>query len=71
MYVFGGGQQNMQTIFSESELNEIKAKAIEVVFSTQQIHKDDSIRIIKKKIIQEIGEQEICYDEMYFVKSTC
>ena len=65
MYVFGGGQQNMQTIFSESELNEIKAKAIEVVFSTQQIHKDDSIRIIKKKIIQEIGEQEICYDEMY------
>jgi len=65
MFVFGGGQQNMQTIFSEYELNEIKSKAIEVVFSSQQIHKDDSIRIIKKKIIQEIGEQEICYDEMY------
>ena len=75
MYVFGqksdasqppgGIPSNMQTIFSEYELNEIKSKAIEVVFSSQQIHKDDSIRIIKKKIIQEIGEQEICYDEMY------
>ena len=55
MYVFGGGEQNTQTIFSESELNEINSKAIEVIFSSQQIHKDDSIRIIKKKIIHEIG----------------
>jgi hypothetical protein len=65
IYVFGGGEQRMQTIFSESELNEINSKAIEVVFSVQQIHKDDSIRIIKKKIIQEIGLQELCYDEIY------
>jgi hypothetical protein len=66
IYVFSGGARDLQTVFSESEINEINTKAIEVVFSTQQIHKDDSIRIIKKKIIHEIGEQELCYDEIYF-----
>jgi hypothetical protein len=66
IYVFSGGARDLQTVFSESEINEINTKAIEVVFSTQQIHKDDSIRIIKKKIINEIGEQELCYDEIYF-----
>jgi len=66
IYVFSGGARDLQTVFSESEINEINTKAIEVVFSAQQIHKDDSIRIVKKKIIHEIGEQELCYDEIYF-----
>jgi hypothetical protein len=33
--------------------------------SIQQIHKDDSIRTIKKKVVQELGINEVCYDELY------
>ena len=33
--------------------------------SSQQIHPDDSIRTIKKKIIHEIGSNELCYEEIY------
>jgi len=63
IYVFS--RKNNVDIFSESELNEYKTKGIEIVYSESQIHKDDSIRIIKKKIINEIGINEICYDEIY------
>jgi hypothetical protein len=33
--------------------------------SIQQLHKDDSVRAIKKKILHEIGINEISYDEIY------
>jgi hypothetical protein len=33
--------------------------------SSQQLHADDSIRTIKKKIIHEIGANELCYEEIY------
>ena len=33
--------------------------------SSQQIHPDYSIRTIKKKIIHEIGSNELCYEEIY------
>lgn len=33
--------------------------------SSQQIHKDDTIRTIKKKIIHELGKNEVCYEELY------
>jgi len=33
--------------------------------SSQQIHKDDTIRTIKKKIIHELGKNELCYEEIY------
>lgn len=33
--------------------------------SSQQIHLDDSIRTIKKKIIHELGANNICYEEIY------
>jgi hypothetical protein len=38
-----------------------------VVFSPQSIHKDDSIRIIKKKILKEFLDQNrtVSYDELY------
>ena len=33
--------------------------------SSQQIHPDDSIRTIKKKIIHEMGANNLCYEEIY------
>jgi hypothetical protein len=52
-------------LFSTTELNNYNKKNVNIVNSKQQIHKDDSICIIKKKIIQEIGEDNISYDELY------
>jgi hypothetical protein len=33
--------------------------------SSQQLHKDDTIRTIKKKIIHELGKNDVCYEEIY------
>ena len=33
--------------------------------SSQQIHPDDSIRTIKKKLIHELGSNNVCYEEIY------
>jgi len=52
-------------IFSEDERIRIGIEQPEIVSSSQQIHKDDSIRIIKKKIIQELGKNNLSYDELY------
>jgi hypothetical protein len=63
IYVFS---KNIKTdIFSESEWKEIQEKKIEVKYCESQIHKDDSVRIIKKKIIHEYGINKVSYDEMY------
>jgi hypothetical protein len=65
--VFGisNAPENINELFSDHEIMEIQTNSIEVVYTSSQIHKDDSIRNIKKKIIQEIGEQKVCYDELY------
>ena len=52
-------------IFSEDEKLRIGIDQPELMSSSQQIHKDDSIRIIKKKIIQELGKNNVSYDELY------
>lgn len=52
-------------IFSEDERIRIGIEQPEILSSSQQIHKDDSIRIIKKKIIQELGKNNVSYDELY------
>ena len=62
--VFSRG--NNTGIFSEIQLAEYAAQGIDIVYSENQLHRDDSIRIIKKKVINEIGENEICYEEIYF-----
>ena len=56
---------NLNEIFSEDEIVNINLKNIEVVFSSQQIYTDDTIRTIKKKIITEIGKNVISYPELY------
>lgn len=58
-------EENINELFSESEKLQIESNKTEIVFTNSQIHKDDSIRIIKKKLIHEIGENNVCYDEMY------
>src|SRR6056300_1651935 len=56
---------NLNEIFSEDEIVNINLKNIDVVFSSQQIYTDDTIRTIKKKIITEIGTNIISYPELY------
>ena len=57
--------QNMHELFSDPEILKIKHNNINVEFVNSLIHKDDSINTIKRKIIHEIGENNICYEEMY------
>ena len=54
-------------LFSDEELNKINQLGTSPVFrqSSQQIHLDDSIRTIKKKIIHELGANNISYEEIY------
>lgn len=56
---------NEDEIFSEEERLQLRIDQPELINSKQQIHKDDSIRIIKKKIIYELGVNNISYDELY------
>jgi hypothetical protein len=51
-------------VFSEHETNEIKANNINVVYSTQQIHFDDTIGVIKIKILEEI-KKDVSIEELY------
>jgi hypothetical protein len=52
-------------IFSEEERLSLSIDQPEMTSSAQQIHKDDSLRILKKKIIKELGAHNISYDELY------
>jgi hypothetical protein len=73
IYIFQGSSEKVydnNELFSEIELEEIVVYNINIVYSAQQIHKDDSIRTIKKKIIQEIGLNDVCYDEIYLFSKT-
>ena len=69
VYVFGGElvspNELKNQVFSEIELAEFEVNKTEIIYSKQQLHKDDSIRIIKKKLIHEIGIDTISYDEIY------
>jgi hypothetical protein len=70
--VFNGNSEPMtdesikQKIFSKDDrLLFDKIPQPEFHNSSQQIHKDDTVRTIKKKIIHELGKNEICYEEIY------
>lgn len=52
-------------VFSEIEKIQLDIDQPQIVYSTQQIHKDDSIRSIKKKLLIELGENMVSYDELY------
>ena len=59
------GPVNLNEMFSEEDIVNIELNKIEVVFSSQQIYKDDTVRTIKKKVITEIGKNVISYPELY------
>ena len=50
--------------FRHSSSPQIKEN-VDIQFALLQIHLDDSINTIKRKIIYEIGENSICYEEIY------
>ena len=57
VYVFSG-----ENVFSTPELTDLK---VPIIHTNQQIHRDDSIRVIKNKIVHAIGENVISYNELY------
>jgi len=62
--VFSGSNSEKTDIFSDIEREMIQTRQLEPIFINSQIHADDSIRIIKKKIISAF-ESNISYDEIY------
>ena len=67
--VFSGSAKNKRNtneIFSDIEIAFIEANQIKLLFAELQIHGDDSICTIKKKIMGELIEkQPFSYEEMY------
>ena len=69
IYVFYGKpikktEEIMKSVFTFDELEEIKNNNINVIFSEQQIHFDDTIGTIKIKIIGALGNS-ISFNEIY------
>lgn len=60
---------SMKTIFSQSEISKIHPNT-KIVYSTQEIHSDDSLRIVKKKMMIELGKETTAYDEIYLFSQT-
>jgi hypothetical protein len=56
---------NVNTLFSDIEWQEITDKNISILYSDFLLYKDDSIGTVKKKIIHTIGLNQIGYNEMY------
>ena len=67
IFVFSGNQVlSPNDVFSENEKNSINEKNTEIIYSKQSFHKDDSVRIIKKKILRELSTlNPVSYDEIY------
>jgi hypothetical protein len=62
--VFSGtNKQHNNDIFSNIELQYIQDENIEVLYSTQQIHSDDTIRTIKIKMLKEF-DNKYSYEEL-------
>ena len=56
---------NPEQVFSQTELDRIRKDDTIIQYSQQQIHIDDSIRVIKNKILRELGMNMISYKELY------
>lgn len=74
VYVFSGGfitndNANPNELFSDLELAEFDVNKTQIVYSSLQIHKDDTIETLKKKIILEMGIESISYNELYLFSS--
>ena len=54
---------SINNLFSNLELENILQNKAEIIYSSQQVHIDDSIRVIKNKILKELSENS--YKELY------
>ena len=50
-------------------ISDLEAYGVPIIDAKQQIHPDDSIRIIKNKIVRAIGDSTISYNELYLFMS--
>jgi len=65
IYVFNGGKdKSINQIFNDNEIENINTNKIKIVYSKQQIHLDDSIGMIKIKILNQL-KKTISLDEIY------
>lgn len=76
--VFQGDREiissSLNELFSDLEIQEINLHKTQVLYSSQQIHKDDSIETIKYKILDAFHQNKISlsYEELYiFAKTLC
>jgi hypothetical protein len=60
----------LNTLFSNLELEKINNDGAQIIFSTQKIHIDDSIRVVKNKILKELSDISISYKELYLFSAT-
>ena len=64
----GDEEKILGTIFTEKEIDNIHSKKIQVKFTEQKIHYDDSISTIKIKIVIELKKHlrnQVSLDEVY------
>jgi hypothetical protein len=54
-----------RSIFSEKEQIQINTFNPEIIYATGILHKDDTIQTIKQKILLELDQNTIAYDELY------
>ena len=65
IYVFNGGKDKaINEIFNTNEIENINNNKIKIVYSKQQIHLDDSIGMIKIKILNQL-KKTVSLDEIY------
>jgi len=69
LFVFQGQRQIPFDEFSDIDKQILRENNIIPQYSSQQIHPDDSIRAIKKKIVYEYGQNLVSYDELYMFSS--
>lgn len=68
VYIFNSNEDTIDvqsSIFSETEKLYLEKYAPNITATKQFIHSDDTIRTIKRKIINELGFENVSYDEIY------
>ena len=68
MFIFQGSDKPVaknSEIFSEYEQLRNESMNMQIVPSSMQIHPDDPIHVIKKKILHELANPSISYGELY------
>lgn len=66
--VFRGNAEpvvSLNEVFSDLEVGEIEAQKTEIIFSKLRIHPDDTIETIKLKLVMELGDKIVSYNEIY------